>query len=140
MVARTVFRILFAVLVIAALVGVGVYIYNVGVAQGIAAGSTALDNPEGGPLILPYHTPFYRTWGFGFGFFPFGWIFGLLLIILVFSLVRGLFFRGWYGRGWYSRGYWSGMPERSPQDVPPWVEEWHRRMHGESTPPAEPRP
>lgn len=127
-------RILFAVILIGALVGIGAFIYNAGVSQGLATGRS-VPAPEGEGFVQPYfYPPYYRPWGFGF----FGLIFPLLFVFLIFMLlVRGLFFRGWrhYGpwKGYGSREHWS-------QGVPPMVEEWHRKMHAEpdeQTPPQE---
>ena len=120
---RTVFRILFAIILVLGLIAVGVYIYNAGVAQGLVAGGTLAD-PDGGVRPYPYYAPFYRPWGFGF--FPFGWIFPLFFFLLLFWAIRGLFFRSWYRRG---PGFWGGDRGQWPQDVPPMVEEWHRKLH-----------
>ncbi len=117
-------RVVLAIVLIAALVGVGTYVYNAGVAQGLAA-SGKIVAPDGGVAPYAYYGPFYQPWGFGFGIF--GLIFPLLFIFLIFGLLRGIFFGGWRGRrGWgdprSQRGEW-------PHDVPPTVEEWHRKMH-----------
>lgn len=118
---RTFLNIVLALVIIGALFGVGTYVYNAGVAQGLAASGkiVAPDGNSVGPY--PYYGPLYRPWGFGFGLF--GLIFPLLFFFLIFSLIRGLFFRGW-------RGYGPGGQHRAwPHDVPPMAEEWHRKMH-----------
>ncbi len=117
-------RILFAVILVAALVGIGAFIYNAGVSQGLATGRS-MSAPEGDGLVQPYfYPPYYRPWGFGF----FGLILPLLVVFLIFMLVRGLFFRSWrhHGpwKGYESREHWK-------KGVPPMVEEWHRKMHAE---------
>lgn len=99
---------------IALLALLGVYIYDLGVAHGLAQGTGAgfRDAPVVG---------WWRPWGFGFGFFPF---FPFVFILLWFAVLRGFFWRGpWYGRRW-GRGWGD---ERD--GVPPAFEEWHRRMH-----------
>ena len=118
---RIFFRVILALVLVAGLVGIGVFIYNAGVSQGLAA-SGKLVAPDGGAVpavpYYPYAPYFYRPWGFGF--FPFGFIFPLLFFLLIFAAIRGAFFRGWR---WGSRGG-SG-----PDQVPPMFEEWHRKMH-----------
>jgi hypothetical protein len=121
---RIVFRI-FAVLVLAALlVGAGTFIYQMGVTQGLAANTTPAVQGSNPAAPYLYYPPFYRPWGFGF--FPFGFIFPLFFGILIFSLVARALFGGWRRNG---PGYWGGMHGRDPHDIPPMVEEWHRKMH-----------
>lgn len=133
---RIVFRVLLGLLVVAVVAGIGVYAYNAGVAQGLAANSeitapgqagAPFANPAyGGPYF--YHRPFFG-WGFG----PLGCLFPLLGIFLVFALLRGLFWRGPWGggHGWKHFGHYGP----GGKDVPPPFEEWHRRAHET---PAEP--
>jgi hypothetical protein len=117
-----VLRILFGLILLAGVVALGVYIYNVGVAQGtIASGS--LPAPSGESVTVPYYYPhLYRPWGFGF----FGCIFPILFFFLLFVAARGLFFHRWH-----HHGYWNGsrLHDREGQNIPPMVEEWHRKMH-----------
>jgi len=126
------FQIVFGLILIGALVALGAYVYNAGVAQGLASG-TALQAPDGSALPPPYwYHPFYRPWGFGI----FGLIGPLLFLFLVFALLRGLFFRSWrhYGHGYghgFGRWKWGGSPEQWKEGVPPMVAEWHRKLHGE---------
>jgi hypothetical protein len=112
------------VLVIALLAVAGAYIYDLGVAHGLAAGSAG--TPLAGrdaPFIGPW-----RPWGWGFGFFPF---FPFLFVLLWFVVLRGFLWRGrWYGRR--SGGPW--MYERG--GVPPAFEEWHRRAHDQQAGPS----
>lgn len=117
-------RVLFALILIAGLVGIGAFIYNSGVARGLASGDR-ITAPEGQLAPHPYYYgPFYRPWGWGFGLF--GLFFPLLFVFLFFLAVRGLFFRGWRR---YDSWKWHGWGERGQRDIPPMVEEWHRRMH-----------
>jgi hypothetical protein len=126
---RFVFRFVLALILLAALVGVGVAVYNVGVTQGLAtSGKLVLPAAPGGVVpSYPYaYGPLFHPWGFGFGFGIFGLIFPILFFFLIISLIRGLFFHGggrWHGGGF--RGY-------GENDVPPMMEEWHRRMHEKS--------
>jgi hypothetical protein len=107
------FRIVAGVLMVAALMTVGMYAYNLGIARGMAESSRVVAG-TGVPVVAVWH-----PWGFGFGFFPF---FPLLFILFWVFAVRGLFWRGgWRGRSWRHDA------------VPPAFEEWHRRLHAADT-------
>jgi hypothetical protein len=101
----------------------GVYIYDLGVAHGLAEGASVTDvGGRAAPVI-----GWWRPWGFGFGFFPF-----FPFLILLWLVLRAFFWRGpWYGRRWYGRPWNDG-----PDGVPPGFEEWHRRLHDRKEPPA----
>ena len=79
--------------------------------------------PAGGaaPAVAYYGHPY----GWGFGFFPFGFLFPILGLFLFFALMRALVGggRGWGHRGWYDGDH--GVPGR--------FEEWHKRAHGDTT-------
>lgn len=132
MAGRIFFRVLFALVLIVGVGALGVYVYNSGVAQGLAAGGN-LALPEGGAVPAPYYAPyFYRPWGPGFGFF--GLVIPILFgIFLVSVLARLLFFRSWHAHGAHGwRGRWHGA---DGEQVPPMVAEWHRKMHETSSEP-----
>jgi hypothetical protein len=109
-------------------------VYNAGVTQGLAAdGKLVL--PDGATGVAPYaYYGLHQPFGFGFGFGIFGLIFPLLFFFLFFGTIRGLFFRGWrghspnspWGNGPWNRGDWD-------KNVPPMVQEWHRKMHESTT-------
>ena len=134
MFAKIALRIVLAILLVAVLVGTGVYIYRVGLAQGLASSGLSLSQEGGTAASYPY---FYRP--LGFGFFPFGWVLPLFFGLLLFGFISRLLFSGWRYRAYrHWRGmHWGGRPGFShgfdPENVPPFVEEWHRRMHGENT-------
>jgi hypothetical protein len=117
---RIVIGVLIALVLIIGAVGIGMYAYNWGVAQGLA---------DSGKLVPPVastapHPYFYRPWGlhpFGFGFGFLGCLFPLLFFFLLFGLCRAFIWRGHWG-GWRHR-HWDG------KNIPPMVEEWHRKMH-----------
>ncbi len=92
-------------------VGIGAYSYNLGVAQGMVdSGKFTVPSP------YPFYGPFFfRPFGFGF----FGILGPLFLFLIFFALLRGLF----WGR------HWGRYPGRWEGQVPPAVEEWHRKMH-----------
>jgi hypothetical protein len=127
-----VFRIISALVLIAALVGIGVFAFNAGLARGLV---TNLPAPaaSNGPAPLPY--PYYGMhYGYGFpifGFGCFGVLIPLFLLFLVFGAFRAMM---WHGpRRWHMMhhgGPWGMHPSgEGSTDVPPMVAEWHRRMH-----------
>jgi hypothetical protein len=120
---RFVLGILLVLVLLAGLVGIGVYAYNVGVTQGLAQ-SGKLVAPVTGVAPYPFYGRpfFFHPFGFGFGFL--GCLFPLLFFFLVFSLFRGFWWRGHMG--------WSGAHGRWGNGVPPRFEEWHRQAHGET--------
>ena len=104
---KMVSRILVGVLLVAGIVGVGLYEYRLGFAQGVASSGKL---PAGGPGAWPYPYP-------GWGFHPFGFVFPLLFFFLIFGIGRWLFWGGRYqGRGWNG-------------DARARFDEWHRQAH-----------
>jgi hypothetical protein len=95
--------------------------YEAGLAQ--SAAQVVVPAASGAPVVAYYGRPY----GFGFGFFPFGFLFPILGLFLFFALMRALVGggRGYGHRGWYG----DGVPSR--------FEEWHQRAHGETTPPTD---
>jgi hypothetical protein len=113
-----------ALVLIALVVGaaIGTTAYRAGVVRGVADAGR-LPAPDPGTAVAPpypYYGPFWYhgPWAFA----PFGFLFPLLFIGLMFVLLRGLF----WGRRCGAHGSWS-------TDIPPRFEEWHRRAH-ESAP------
>lgn len=121
---RFVFGLLLAIVLIVGAVGIGVYAYNAGVAQGMAGGGNLVAPATG---TAPYFGGpfFYRPFGWGFGFL--GCVFPLLFFFLIFGLLRGIFWGGHWG--WRHHRHW----DRDEHDVPPMVAEWHRKMHEQQT-------
>jgi hypothetical protein len=114
---RAVVGIVLGLAVVAGVVGVATYSYNLGVAQGFAqSGKLPTLGPGVVPYpVYPYGVPFHA---FGFGFF--GLLWPVLFVFLLFALMRRLLWRG---------HAWGGPRGRG---APSWLEEWHRRAH-EST-------
>jgi hypothetical protein len=125
-----VFRFVLALVLIGAIIGLGIFAYNAGLAQGrlvnpqIPGGETAAV-----PLpyyAMPYWHPFFGYGGFGF----LGCLIPLFLLFLVFIAFRGLLWGGRrWGHGWnrmhhgpWGEGGWN-------KDVPPMFQEWHRQAH-----------
>ena len=95
--------VLFAVLV-------GVAAYNAGVSHGLAVAAPAAERAPG--AVTPFYG--YRPWGFGFGFFPLGFVLFWLLVLRV--------------------GFWGGCRRRYGyyrwrDEGPSSFDEWHRRAH-----------
>jgi hypothetical protein len=131
------FRIISGLVLLVALVALGIFAYNAGVAHGLA---TNVQAPAGeaqaapyGYYWMPYHMPY---WGFpGFGFLY--CLIPLFFIFLAFAALRGLF--GFRRYGWHRMHYgpWgmyakdkNGEPWR---EVPPMFAEWHRKAHEQPT-------
>lgn len=123
---RIAFSILLTIALVAAVIGLGLYTYNVGVAQGLAQTGRQVA-PGTGVVPYPFYGPFF--------FHPFGWGFGflsclvpLIVFFMIFGMIRTLI----WGPRWrwhHHHHYWddAGRP------VPPMVEEWHRKMHEPKT-------
>ena len=124
---RVFFQVVLALVLIGAVVGLGVGVYNAGMARGlVVSGQVAL--PDGATGLAPYaYYGLHRPWGFS----PFGFIGPLLFFFLIIAVVRGLFFRGWR-RGPWMHGPWNHGGEWD-KNVPPMVQEWHRKMHESTT-------
>jgi hypothetical protein len=121
--------VLWGLLVVIVLAGIGVGIYNAGLQQGIVQSA---DLPAG---TVPY-AAYGGHWDGGI----FGLFFPILFLFILFGIARAAFGhrRGWghgygYGPGrWgYGRGPWMGPngPTGSGSDREQWVAEMHRRLH-----------
>ena len=134
---RVIFRVVAVVVVILALAGIGTYVYNAGVSEGIARGDALVAagdgqrEARGGDRFYAYgghHGPF------GFGLF--GILFTILLLFLLFGLLRAAFGWGRWGGGppgrWGPGGGPGGPPEHWRQERDRMFEEWHRRAHAGS--------
>ena len=109
---RVVSIVLLGLLFVGAIAAVGAYEYRVGLARGLAVSGQQL--PAAGPNGWPAWP--YPYWGFH----PFGFVFPLLFVFLIFALARRLF---WWGRpASWSRGSWRH--DRRAQ-----FDEWHRKAH-----------
>jgi hypothetical protein len=116
---------LVALVLVAAILGIGAYTYNLGIAQGLAQ---KVQVPAGGSIQMPYLHYGYPFLGFGFGLL--GFLMPLFLLFLVFGCLRALF---WHDRmGWrhMHRRHWDWRDEND-KDVPPFFAEWHRRAHAQ---------
>jgi hypothetical protein len=122
---RILWRVLVALVLVAAIIGIGVYAYNIGMAQGLAQ---KIPVPAGESLQMPYLHYGHPFFGFGFGLL--GCLVPLFLLFLVFGSLRALFWHGPMGWSHMRRRHW-GWNDENNKDIPPFFSEWHRRVHGE---------
>jgi hypothetical protein len=123
---RILWRVMAALVLIAAIAGIGAYAYNIGITQGLAQKVAA---PAGTVVAQPYMHFGRPIFGFGFGLF--GCLIPLFLLCLVFGSLRAMFWHGHMGmRGMHHHGPWGWRDENS-KDVPPFFSEWHRRAHAQ---------
>ncbi len=125
-------RILSAVILIAAIAGIGFFAFRAGVAQG---SPITIQAPSGQSQTVPAPYPYYgygmpfHPWGpWGFGFGCFGPLIALFLFFLAFRAFRVLFWGPRWGWGHHHYGPWGRHWENG---VPPMFDEWHKRAHGE---------
>jgi len=138
MTSNRVFRIVGAIILVVGLIGIGIYIYQAGVAHGMA-GIVQIESGETGKGFPNPAMPPNGTYPFGFGFF--GWLIPLFFILMFFWALRAIFgcmphlYHGFY----WSHPAWRafhrmGRNEEWSQVVPPFFEEWHRKAHEGQTP------
>jgi hypothetical protein len=120
---RILWRVLVVLVLIAAILGIGVYAYNLGMTQGLAQKVQA---PAGQAVTVPYMHYGHPFFGVGFGLF--GCLIPLFLFCLVFGSLRALLWQG--PLGWRSthRRHWDWR-DGNGKGVPPFFAEWHRRVH-----------
>jgi hypothetical protein len=114
------FSLIWLALTLVVVAVVGVVSYQAGVATQM---------PAGAAVPPQYYEPHF----FGFGLF--GLLFFLFLLFLLFRVAA---FGRWAGGGW-GHGYPGWKHGGRGGGVPPAIEErmqeWHKRAHGEQTPP-----
>ena len=129
---RAIVSFLFGLIVVGILVGVGVGIYQAGLAQGVVDAGRF---PAGAAVPV---AGYGYGWGFhGGGFF--GLLFGIFFLFLIFGLIRAAFGRGrgwrpgWGGRGYWGTGYGPGFggPEAWREERDRQISDMHRRLHEE---------
>ena len=133
---RAIVSFVVGLIVVGILVGVGVGIYQAGLAQGVIDAGRL---PAG--AVVPV-----AGYGYGYGFHGFGFLgllFPILFLFLIFGLVRAAFGRGrHYGPGWGGRGYWGkgygpGMgPDAWREERERQISDLHRRLHDEEASPG----
>jgi hypothetical protein len=120
---RILWRVLAALVLVAAILGIGLYAYNLGINQGLAQ---KVQLPAGMQTRVPYMHFGYPFFGFGFGLL--GCLVPIFLLFLVFGSLRALF---WHGRmgGWHMHRRDWDWRNGEAKGVPPFFAEWHRRAH-----------
>jgi hypothetical protein len=128
---RTFLKIVFIVVVAAVIIGTGLAVFNAGMVQGAAMSGQLSDG-----ATTPNYVPVYRPWGFfGFG------CFALLGLFLLFPLIFGLGRLAFGPRHGWRHGPWGmGGPHGfHGEEVPPFVDDMHRKLHEKmNQPPATP--
>ena len=120
---RTFLKIVFIVVVAAVVIGTGIAIFNAGMVQGAAMSGQLSD----GAMVQVYRPWF---WGFpGFG------CFAILGLFLLFPLIIGLGRMAFGPRRGWRHGPWGWNGEQ----VPPQVEDLHRKMHEKMNQPPSPQ-
>jgi len=138
-------RVFAAILLVAVLAIGGGIIATTAYQAGLSTAVTTATG-SGGTVVTPVVVPAY---GYGYGWNPFGGIFGffatLFFLFIVFALIRAIFWRGGHGRrggwgpGWGGPG-WSGYGKGPDgHGHSPWearahetFDDWHRRAHGDA--------
>ncbi len=123
---KIVFRLVAALVFIAAVAGIAYFAYLAGVAQG---SPITVQTPSGetvNGMAYPYFA-YGMPWHFR-PFFGFG-CFGLLLPLFLLFAAFGAFRRMLWGPrwGWHRMGHHHGP---WGEGVPPMFNEWHKRAHG----------
>jgi hypothetical protein len=134
-----VFRIVAAVVLLAAIAGIAGFAFNAGVARGAALNLQVPATAAGQPIpYYGYGMPFMHPMPFGFGFL--GLLLPLFLIFLAFGAARRMLWGPrWGGRHFaHMHGMGSEKHPDSADFVPPMFAEWHRRSHGQAEQPKEP--
>ena len=125
---KIVLRIVSALVLIAAIAGIGFFAYQAGVANG---SPVTIQAPSGESVQSPY--PYYgygMPYGFHMPFFGFG-CFGILIPLFLFFLAMKAFRMLFWGPRWGHIGHHGPWGRHWEGGVPPMFEEWHKRAHGE---------
>jgi len=127
-------RIVSALVLIAAIAGIGFFAYQAGIAHGSPI-TVQAPNGQTAPAPYPYYgygMPWHAFPFFGFGFGCFGPLIALFLLFIALRAFRFLFWGPRWGWGHHMHGPWRhGWGE---EGVPPMFKEMHDRMHGKAEP------
>jgi hypothetical protein len=124
---KTGLRIVSALVLIAAIVGIAFFAFQAGVAKG---SPVTIQAPSGEAYVAPvpypyygYGMPLHHPFGFGLG------CFGPLLAFFLFIVVLKSFSMLFWGPRWgrmHGRGPWGAHWEGG---APPMFDEWHKKAH-----------
>jgi hypothetical protein len=129
------FRILAALVLLAAIAGIAYFAFNAGVQRGAVLN---LPVPATGGQLVPYYAygmPFMHPFPF-FGFGCFGLLIPLFLLFLAFGAARRMLWGPRWGGHHMHHGHWGDKGPGS-EFVPPMFDEWHRRAHNTPEQPAD---
>lgn len=121
---NTIFKIIAAVVLIAAVIGLGVFAYNTRMSQGMPFDPQQF---EDGNFPMAPHMAYGNR-----GFHPGGFLAPLLLMLLVFGAIRSLFWgsrRRWHHMHGFRAMHKGAGYGTCEEGVPPMFDEWHRRAH-----------
>jgi hypothetical protein len=125
-----VFRIIMVFILIGAIIGLGIFAYQLGLHRGIAV-DAQLPEGEAGQVVVPYGWMHYGYPYLGFGFLT--CLVPIFLLFVVFCAIRLIFGHNHWGWRTHRFGYWgmNHMPSKEgwEKDVPPVFSEWHRKVH-----------
>jgi hypothetical protein len=121
---RIFWRVLAALILLAAIAGIAWYAYDAGIAQGLAQKVQA---PTGVTSPMSYRQFGHPFFGLGFGLL--GCLVPLFLLFIAFGSMRALFWHGPMGWGHHMPYRRWGWRDEDGKGVPPFFAEWHRRAH-----------
>jgi hypothetical protein len=121
-----IFRILFGLVLIAAIAGIALVAFNAGVVHSADTNSQIPATQNGGQSYPVYGIHYWQPFRF-FGFGCFGPLALLFLLFLAFGAARSMIWGPRFGWRMMHHGYapWGDKGE----GVPPMFAEMHRRMH-----------
>ena len=123
-----IFRILFGLVLIAAIAGIAFLTYNAGVAHGTSLNVQSPTGQNGSQSYPIYGIPFWWPFPFfGFGFL--GLLALLFLLSVAFGAARLMLFGPRFGWHMMHRRYGNWGDRGSGEGIPPMFAEMHRRMH-----------
>ena len=129
------FRILAALVLLAAIAGIASFAFNAGMARGAALN---LQVPATAGQPIPYYAygmPFMHPFPFfGLGFL--GLLIPIFLLFLAFGAARRMIWGPRWGGHHMHHGPW-GDKTSDGEFVPPMFDEWHRRAHNTPGKPAD---
>ena len=124
-------RIVSALVLIAAIAGIGFFPFRAGVAQG---SPITIQAPSGDASVAPmpyphygygYSMPFHRPFGFG--------CFGILIPLFLFFLAMKAFRVMVWGPRWGHMGHRGPWGRHWEGGIPPMFDEWHKKAHNAPT-------
>lgn len=117
---RVLYSVVGILVLIAGLIALGFYIYNLGAAS-------AVDESVETPLRFWQYAPFHPVLGIVFAVVGFMILLRIIVPMILFPLI-GIGFMS-AKRRWHRGGPWHWHHMDWEDDVPPMVRSWHRHMH-----------